>query len=54
MRHAPDRGAPPPRRRLLADRDRLYARADAVLSTSGRPMRRSLAELKALVAKETA
>jgi XRE family aerobic/anaerobic benzoate catabolism transcriptional regulator len=41
-------------RRLLADRDALYARADAVLSTSGRPMRRSLAELKALVAKETA
>jgi len=41
-------------RRLLADRDGLYARADAVLSTSGRPMRRSLTELKALVAKETA
>jgi len=41
-------------RRLLADRDRLYARADAVLSTSGRPMKQSLAELKALVAKETA
>jgi len=41
-------------RRLLADRDRLYARADAVLGTSGRPMKQSLAELKALVAKETA
>ncbi len=41
-------------RRLLADRDGLYARADAVLNTSGRPMRRSLAELKTLVAKETA
>lgn len=41
-------------RRLLADRDDLYARADAVLNTGGRPMRRSLAELKALVAKETA
>jgi XRE family aerobic/anaerobic benzoate catabolism transcriptional regulator len=41
-------------RRLLADRDRLYARADAVLGTSGRPLRRALAELKALVAKETA
>jgi XRE family aerobic/anaerobic benzoate catabolism transcriptional regulator len=41
-------------RRLLADRDRLYARADALLSTSGRPMKQSLAELKALVAKETA
>lgn len=41
-------------RRLLADRDRLYARADAVLSTSGRALKQSLAELKALVAKETA
>ena len=41
-------------RRLLADRDRLYARADAVLGTSGRPMKQSLAELKALVARETA
>ena len=41
-------------RRLLADRDRLYARADAVLGTSGRPLKQSLAELKALVAKETA
>lgn len=41
-------------RRLLADRDRLYARADAVLNTSGRPLKQSLAELKALVAKETA
>lgn len=41
-------------RALLADRDRLYARADAVLSTSGRPLKQSLAELKALIAKETA
>ncbi len=41
-------------RDLLADRDRLYARADAVLNTSGRPVKQSLAELKALVAKETA
>ncbi|MDH4323442.1 MAG: helix-turn-helix transcriptional regulator [Betaproteobacteria bacterium] len=41
-------------RRLLADRDRLYARADAVLDTSARPVKHSLAELKALVAKETA
>jgi XRE family aerobic/anaerobic benzoate catabolism transcriptional regulator len=41
-------------RGLLADRDRLYARTDAVLSTSGRPLKQSLAELKALVAKETA
>jgi XRE family aerobic/anaerobic benzoate catabolism transcriptional regulator len=40
-------------RRLLADRDRLYARADAVLNTSGRPLRQSLAELRALAAKET-
>jgi XRE family transcriptional regulator, aerobic/anaerobic benzoate catabolism transcriptional regulator len=41
-------------RDLLADRDRLYARADAVLNTSGRTPKQSLAELKALVAKETA
>lgn len=41
-------------RRLLADRDRLYARADAVLNTSGRALRQSLAELKSLVARETA
>jgi XRE family aerobic/anaerobic benzoate catabolism transcriptional regulator len=40
-------------RRLLADRDRLYARADAALSTSGRSLRQSIAELKALAAKET-
>ena len=39
-------------RRLLADRDRLYARADAALSTSGRTLKQSLAELKALAAKE--
>jgi XRE family aerobic/anaerobic benzoate catabolism transcriptional regulator len=38
-------------RRLLADRDRLYARADAVIDTSERPVKQSLAELKALVAK---
>lgn len=41
-------------RALLADRERLYARADAVLDTSGRQIKHSLAELKALVAKETA
>jgi len=35
-------------RRLLADRDRLYARADAAVDTSGRSTRQSLAELKAL------
>jgi len=40
-------------RRLLADRDRLYARADAALSTSGRSLKQSIAELKALAAKET-
>jgi len=41
-------------RRLLADRNRLYARADAVLDTSGRTQKQSLAELKALAAKEDA
>jgi XRE family aerobic/anaerobic benzoate catabolism transcriptional regulator len=39
-------------RRLLADRNRLYARADATLDTSGRTVRSSLAELRALAAKE--
>jgi len=39
-------------RRLLADRDRLYARADAVLDTSGKPVRQSLAQLRNLVSKE--
>jgi XRE family aerobic/anaerobic benzoate catabolism transcriptional regulator len=33
-------------RRLLAERDPLYARADATVDTSGRPPRRSFAELK--------
>jgi len=41
-------------RRLLADRDRLYARADAALDTSGRSPRQTLRELKALVAPESA
>jgi len=41
-------------RRLLADRDRLYARADAVIDTSGRSTKQSLAELKAIAAKEEA
>ena len=41
-------------RRLLADRDRLYARAGAAISTSGRTPKQSLAELKAIVAKEEA
>ena len=39
-------------RRLLADRDRLYARADAVLDTSGKALRQSLAQLRTLVSKE--
>jgi XRE family aerobic/anaerobic benzoate catabolism transcriptional regulator len=39
-------------RRLLADRGRLYARADEVLDTSGRTVRQNLAALRALAAKE--
>ena len=39
-------------RRLLADRDRLYARADAVVDTSGKAVRQSLAQLRNLVSKE--
>jgi XRE family aerobic/anaerobic benzoate catabolism transcriptional regulator len=39
-------------RRLLADRGRLYARADVILDTSGRTVRQNLAELRALAAKE--
>jgi XRE family aerobic/anaerobic benzoate catabolism transcriptional regulator len=41
-------------RRLLADRSRLYARADAVLDTSQHTLKQSLAELKTLAAKEEA
>ena len=33
-------------RKLLADRDRLYGRADAVVDTSGKTVRQSLAELR--------
>jgi XRE family aerobic/anaerobic benzoate catabolism transcriptional regulator len=33
-------------RKLLADRERLYARADATIETSGRPLRSALEELK--------
>jgi XRE family aerobic/anaerobic benzoate catabolism transcriptional regulator len=33
-------------RKLLADRESLYARADAVLDTSGRPLKQTLAELR--------
>ena len=40
-------------RRLLADRGRLYSRADAVLDTSGRTVRQNLAELRALAVKES-
>ena len=39
-------------RRLLADRNRLYARADSMLDTSGCTVRQNLAELRALAAKE--
>jgi len=33
-------------RKLLADRERLYARADATIETSGRPLKATLDELK--------
>jgi len=33
-------------RKTLADRDRLYARADATVDTTGRPLKESLSELK--------
>ena len=33
-------------RKLLADRDRLYARADATVDTTGKPLKESLSELK--------
>jgi hypothetical protein len=31
---------------LLADRDRLYARADATIDTSGKTLKQSLTELR--------
>ncbi len=37
-------------RKLLADRERLYGRASAVIDTSGRSVRQALAELKKLTA----
>src|SRR6267378_4010159 len=37
-------------RKLLADRDRLYGRASAVIDTSGKSVRQALAELKRMVA----
>lgn len=36
-------------RQLLADRDGLYARADAVIDTSDRPIKQSLAELRRIL-----
>jgi len=36
-------------RRLLADRDRLYARADATIDTSGQSVKHSMSRLRALV-----
>lgn len=36
-------------RQLLADRDSLYARADAAIDTSDRPVRQSLAELRRIL-----
>ena len=33
-------------RQLLADRDRLYARADATIDTSGKTLKQSLTELR--------
>lgn len=38
-------------RKLLADRESLYARADAVLDTSDRPFKQSLAELRRALEK---
>lgn len=38
---------------LLAERDRLYARADAVIDTSGKPLKQSLAQLSQIISKET-
>jgi XRE family aerobic/anaerobic benzoate catabolism transcriptional regulator len=37
-------------RKLLADRDRLYGRADATIDTSGKTVRQSLAELRRVLA----
>ena len=39
-------------RRLLEERDRLYGRADAIVDTSGKPVRQSLAQLRNLISKE--
>jgi XRE family aerobic/anaerobic benzoate catabolism transcriptional regulator len=37
-------------KKLLEDRETLYARADATLETSGKTVRQSLAELKKAIA----
>jgi len=37
-------------RKLLTDRERLYSRAGAVIDTSGKSVRQSLAELKRVLA----
>jgi XRE family transcriptional regulator, aerobic/anaerobic benzoate catabolism transcriptional regulator len=40
-------------RRLLAERDRLYARADATIDTSGQSVKHSMTRLRALVAHDS-
>ena len=40
-------------RQLLAERDRLYARADATIDTSGQTVKHSMARLRALVANDS-
>jgi len=40
-------------RRLLADRDGLYARADATIDTSAQPVKQSMARLRALVGTDS-
>ena len=37
-------------RKLLDDRDRLYSRANAVVDTSGKTVRQSLADLRRVIA----
>jgi len=37
-------------RKLLAERERLYGRADGAVDTSGKPMRQSLAEIRRMIA----
>ena len=40
-------------RQLLAERDRLYARADATIDTSGQTVKHSMTRLRALVANDS-